>query len=89
MDQDTSEIRHEVEQAREELGQTVEALMYKANAPSRLKHRLSAKIERIKVRTGADRRIRQLRHGARSVRERVVDLRSRRADPTGGPDAFR
>jgi hypothetical protein len=42
MDQDTSEIRDEVEEARENLGETVEALAYKANAPKRLKDRATA-----------------------------------------------
>ena len=43
MDQDTSEIRHEVEEAREALGETVEALAYKANAPKRLKDQATDK----------------------------------------------
>ena len=43
MDQDAGEIRHEVEEAREALGETVEALVYKANAPKRLKDQATEK----------------------------------------------
>jgi ElaB/YqjD/DUF883 family membrane-anchored ribosome-binding protein len=43
MGQDPSEIRVEVEEARENLGETVEALAYKANAPGRMKEDAAAK----------------------------------------------
>ncbi|MGN6380794.1 MAG: DUF3618 domain-containing protein [Gaiellales bacterium] len=40
MDQDQSTARRDVEQARAQLGNTVEALAYKANAPRRAARRL-------------------------------------------------
>ena len=40
MGQDTREVRQQVEEAREELGDTVAALAYKVNAPRRAKDRL-------------------------------------------------
>jgi len=39
MAQDPGAIRHEVEEARASLGETIEALAYKANAPRRMKER--------------------------------------------------
>jgi hypothetical protein len=39
MAQDPGAIRHEVEEARASLGETIEALAYKANAPRRMKDR--------------------------------------------------
>lgn len=60
MDQDTSEERIEVVEARETLGETVEAIAYKANAPKRTKeqavakvHAAKAKIEDVKQQTKA------------------------------------
>ena len=50
MGQDPSEVRHEVEDAREQLGDTVEALAYKANAPKRLKDQATAKAVQAKIR---------------------------------------
>jgi Protein of unknown function (DUF3618) len=49
MDQDTSQVRHEVEQAREQLGDTVEALAYKANAPKRAKDHATTKVDAVKA----------------------------------------
>lgn len=82
MGQDASEIRHEVEQARTELGQTVEALMYRVNAPNRLKHRLADRVRT--ARTGLDRRMRKLRDGVHDVRRSVARSRSRGTEPGGG-----
>lgn len=48
MDQDASEIRAEVDEARERVGETVEALVYKANAPKRLKDDAAAKAQTAK-----------------------------------------
>jgi Protein of unknown function (DUF3618) len=50
MAQDTREVRRRVEEAREQLGDTVEALAYKANAPRRAKDRAARKIEGAKWR---------------------------------------
>ena len=53
MGQDSSEIRREVEAAREQLGATVEALVYRANAPKRAKDSVAEKISNVvsKVKT--------------------------------------
>jgi hypothetical protein len=48
MDQDAREIRAEVDEARERVGETVEALVYKANAPKRLKDDAAAKAQTAK-----------------------------------------
>lgn len=47
MGQDSSEIRREVEAAREQLGATVEALVYRANAPKRAKENVAEKISNV------------------------------------------
>ena len=53
MDQGTREVRHEVEEAREHLGETVEALTYKMSAPKRLKGRAAARFHKLKARARA------------------------------------
>jgi hypothetical protein len=55
MAEDTREVREQVEEARRQLGDTVAALAYKANAPRRAKERLVLKVD------GAKRRISGLR----------------------------
>ncbi len=53
MAQDTREVRRQqVEEAREQLGDTVAALAYKANAPRRAKDRLRIKLQGAKRRAG-------------------------------------
>jgi hypothetical protein len=52
MAQDTREVRRQVEDAREQLGDTVAALAYKANAPRRAKDRLRNKLQGAKRRAG-------------------------------------
>ena len=69
MGQDTREIRHEVEQARAQLGDTVEALAYKINAPRRLRDSLTAKVERVKSRVSSDPRAAKVRGGVESVKD--------------------
>ena len=72
MGEDPSEVRHEVIEAREHLGDTVEALAYKANAPKRAKdeaavklgqakERASAKLEAAKARIDSDPRAARIR----------------------------
>lgn len=51
MGEDTREVREQVEAARERLGDTVAALVYKANAPRRAKEQAALKLE------GAKRRV--------------------------------
>jgi hypothetical protein len=50
MGEDPSEVRHQVEEARENLGDTVEALAYKANAPKRFKEQAAAKVQDARIR---------------------------------------
>ncbi len=50
MGQDTREVRDQVEEAREQLGDTVAALAYKANAPRRAKDRAMLKLDAAKRR---------------------------------------
>jgi len=50
MGQDTREVRDQVEEAREQLGDTVAALAYKANAPRRAKDRAVLKLDAAKRR---------------------------------------
>ena len=53
MGQDTREVRRQqVEEAREQLGDTVAALAYKANAPRRAKDRVRIKLQGPKRRAG-------------------------------------
>ena len=51
MGQDTRQVREQVEEAREQLGDTVAALAYKVNAPRRAKERAAVKLD------GAKRRV--------------------------------
>ena len=53
MGKDVSQIRHEVEAAREDVAEAVEALVYKLNAPKRLKERVTTKVRTAKERTTA------------------------------------
>jgi Protein of unknown function (DUF3618) len=55
MDQEASTIRLEVEEAREHLGETVEALAYKVNAPKRIKDKASEKAAGMRRRLNATR----------------------------------
>ncbi len=71
MGQDTREIRHEVEQARAQLGDTVEALAYKINAPRRIRDTVTAKVERVKSRVTSDTRAAKVRGGVESVKDGV------------------
>lgn len=48
MGQDPSTIRHELEQTRERMGETVEALAYKADVPSRAKENVQGKVDAVR-----------------------------------------
>jgi len=52
MGQDPSAIRNEIEQTREEMGDTVEALAYKADVKSRAKDNVTSKVDGIKEKVG-------------------------------------
>jgi Protein of unknown function (DUF3618) len=76
MGQDTREIRNEVEQAREQLGDTVEALAYKVNAPRRIKESWSAKVQRVRERVTSDPRTAKVRDGVETVKEGAGTMKS-------------
>jgi hypothetical protein len=71
MGEDTREVRNEVEEARARLGDTVEALAYKVNAPRRFRDTVTAKVERVKQRVGSDPRAAKVRDGVDSVKDSV------------------
>ena len=48
MGQDPDAIRREIEQTRERMGETVEALGYKADVPSRAKEAVSGRVDSVK-----------------------------------------
>ena len=48
MGQEPGEIRQDIEQTRERVGETVEALGYKADVPSRAKEAVSGRVESVK-----------------------------------------
>jgi hypothetical protein len=48
MDQDASEIRREIEETRARMGDTVEALGYKADVPSRVKDAVNDRVETVR-----------------------------------------
>jgi uncharacterized protein DUF3618 len=50
MGQDTREVRERVEEARDQLGDTVAALAHKANAPRRAKERAAMKLDSMRRR---------------------------------------
>ena len=53
MGKDVSQVRHEVEAARQDVADAVEALVYKLNAPKRLKERISTSVSTAKDRATA------------------------------------
>ncbi len=50
MGEDTRELRRNVDEARDQLGDTVEALAYRANAPKRARDRVTSSLARFKRR---------------------------------------
>jgi hypothetical protein len=48
MGQESSQIRREIEGTRSEMGETVDALSYKANVPGRIKESIADKTERLR-----------------------------------------
>jgi Protein of unknown function (DUF3618) len=53
MAKDMIEARRDAEAAREQMAQTVEALVYKLNAPKRLKERVATKVRSAKEQASA------------------------------------
>ena len=52
MGQDPDAIRHEVEHTRERMGETIDALGYKADVKSRTKENIGGKVDSVKERIG-------------------------------------
>jgi hypothetical protein len=53
MAKDMTEARRDAEAAREQVAETVEALVYKLNAPKRLKDRVATKVRTAKEQASA------------------------------------
>jgi hypothetical protein len=69
MGEDPSTIRHEIEQTRAEMGDTVEALGYKADVKTRAKDAISDKVGSAKEKvTGATPDSRQVKSGAKRAK---------------------
>ena len=81
MGQDPDAIRQDIEQTRSEMSETVEAVGYKADVPSRAKDAVSEKVENVKSAvSGTATRAKEAVTGATSqVGDRVVD-----ATPSSG-----
>jgi gas vesicle protein len=84
MGQDPDEIRQEIEQTRAEMGETVEAIGYKADVPSRAKEAVAGKAESVKSRVSdTTSRARQAITGTTSMAgEGVSEAASRVSDAT-------
>ena len=66
MGQDPDAIRHEIEQTRERMGDTVEAIGYKADVPSRARDAVSGRVQSVKdTITGATPDPGDVKHAAR------------------------
>ena len=69
MGQDTGQIRQEIEETRGRMGETVEALGYKADVPSRAKDAVSGRVDSVKSKiSGATPDGAQVEHGARRTK---------------------
>jgi len=69
MGEDPAAIREEIEETRERMGETVDALGYKANVPSRAKESVSAKVQDVKGKiTGTGSRLADAAPGGEDVK---------------------
>jgi hypothetical protein len=75
MGQDPDAIRQDIEQTRAEMSETVEAVGYKADVPSRAKEAVSDKVENVKSKVSDT---------AARAKEAVVGTASRAGDSVGG-----
>jgi uncharacterized protein DUF3618 len=75
MGQDPDAIRQDIEQTRAEMSETVEAVGYKADVPSRAKDAVSDKVENVKSKVSDT---------ATRAKEAVVGTASRAGDTVGG-----
>jgi hypothetical protein len=81
MGQDPDEIRQEIAQTRAEMGETVDAIGYKADVPSRAKEKVSETVDNVKAKVGGT---------ATRAKEAVAGTASRVGDATSsGADARR
>ena len=72
MGKDPSEIREEIEQTRGEMGETVEALAYKADVKTRAKENIAGKRDRLKEKvTGTGSRVSEATPDAEEVKQRA------------------
>ncbi len=72
MGKDPSEIREEIDQTRSEMGETVEALAYKADVKTRAKDNIADKRDRLKEKvTGTGSRVGQATPDADEVKQRA------------------
>jgi len=77
MGQDPDAIREEIEQTRAEMGETVEAIGYKADVPSRAKEKVSEKVDNVKAKVSGT---------AARARDAVGGTASRAGEATPGAD---
>ena len=69
MGQDTGQIRQDIEETRGRMGETVEALGYKADVPGRAKEAVSGRVESVKSKlSGATPDGAQVKQGARRTK---------------------
>ena len=69
MGQDTGQIRQEIEETRGRMGETVEALGYKADVPSRAKYAVSCRVDSVKSKiSGTTPDGAQVKQGARRTK---------------------
>jgi ElaB/YqjD/DUF883 family membrane-anchored ribosome-binding protein len=74
MGQDTGQIRQEIEETRGRMGETVEALGYKADVPGRAKDAVSGRVESMKSKiSGATPDGAQVKQGARRTKGMVEE----------------
>ena len=70
MGQDPAAIRQEIEETRERMGDTVDALGYKADVPSRAKENISGKVQDVKAKlTGAGSQVSDAAPGSDDVKQ--------------------
>jgi gas vesicle protein len=67
MGEDPSEIREEIEDTRERMGETIEAIGYKADVKARTKERVSEKVEAVKSKVGG--RVNEATPGREDVKQ--------------------
>jgi hypothetical protein len=78
MGQDPDAIRQDIEQTRAEMSETVEAIGYKADVPSRAKEKVSEKVDSVKAKVSDT---------ATRAKEAVTGAGSRVGDAAGGATA--